>query len=281
MQETKIEVGKVMAGWIKLHRELWDKPIWFESTAEQKVILITLLAMANHKEKEWEFNGEKYKAEPGQFVTSLPSIAKKAGKGISIQNVRTALVRFEKYEFLTGKSTNKNRLITILNWASYQRLDGEEEKENDVTQQATQQATNRQLTANKNVRTKELKELKDIRPKSATSEEDLKFASLLFDLVQQNYPNAKKPNLEKWTNDFRLLREMDHALPKDIKYIIEWSQKNSFWKSNIRSADKFRKQYQTLYIQAEEEYKKGNKVVSMSKHKQIEKLREQYKNEDI
>ena len=57
--------------------------------------------------------------------------------------------------------------------------------------------------------------------KSATSEEDFKFANLLFDLVQQNYPNAKKPNLEKWSNDFRLLRETDHDLPKDIKYIIE------------------------------------------------------------
>lgn len=237
--------------------------------------------MANHKEKEWEFKGEIYKAEPGQFVTSIGSIMEKAGKDISFQNVRTALARFEKYDFLTSQSTNRNRLITILNWASYQRKDEDDDIKKTSTQQATQQATNKQLTTNKNVRTKELKELKDIRPKSATSEEDLKFANLLFDLVQQNYPNAKKPNLEKWANDFRLLRETDHALPKDIKYIIEWSQKNSFWKSNIRSADKFRKQYQTLYIQAEEEYKKGNKVVSISKHKQIEKLREQYKNEDI
>jgi hypothetical protein len=270
-----------LSGWIKLYRELLDKPIWFESTPEQKSVLMTLLLMASHKENEWEWKGKKQKSLPGQFVTSLPKIAQKAGKGISIQNVRTALLRFEKYEFLTGESTNQNRLITILNWASYQRLDDEEEKEIDVTQQTNQQATNRQLTAINNVRTKELKELKDIRPKSATSEEDLKFANLLFDLVQQNYPNAKKPNLEKWANDFRLLREMDHALPKDFKYIIEWSQNHTFWKSNIRSADKFRKQYQTLYIQAEEAYKKGNKVVSMSKHKQIEKLREQYKNEDI
>lgn len=40
-----------MQGWIKLHRELLDKPIWTESTPEQKTILITLLMMANHTKK--------------------------------------------------------------------------------------------------------------------------------------------------------------------------------------------------------------------------------------
>lgn len=123
-----------------------DKAIWQESTPEQKSILITLLMMANHSEKEWEWRGKRYKAEPGQFVTSLPSIVKKCGKGITIQNVRTALARFEKFEFLTDESTNRNRLITIVNWDSYQ---GENNKLTDELT-SNQQATNRQLTANKN-----------------------------------------------------------------------------------------------------------------------------------
>ncbi len=138
-------------GWIKLHRELLEKPIWEASKPEQKVILITLLAMANHKEKEWEFKGEKYKAAPGQFVTSLDSIVKKAGNGISIRNVRTALQRFEKFDFLTSETTNKNRLITIVNWELYQS------KDDLLTSKPTsdRQATDKQLTTNKNVRTKE------------------------------------------------------------------------------------------------------------------------------
>lgn len=137
-----------MQGWIKLHRELTEKAIWTDSTPEQKTILITLLTMANHKEKEWEFKGERYKAEAGQFVTSLPSIVRKSGKGITSQNVRTALKRFEKYEFLTDESTNKNRLITIVNWGLYQQ------EKDRVTDELTgnQQAANRQLTANKNVK---------------------------------------------------------------------------------------------------------------------------------
>ena len=86
-------------GWIKLYRQLLNKAIWQCSTMEQKVILITLLLMANHEEKEWEWQGEKFKCKPGQFVTSLKSIAEKAGSDISIQNVRTAIAKFEKYNF--------------------------------------------------------------------------------------------------------------------------------------------------------------------------------------
>lgn len=133
-------------GWLKLHRELTEKAIWNQSTPEQKVILITLLMMANHDAKEWEWKGEKYTILPGQLITSLGSIAEKAGPGISIRNIRTALDKFEKYGFLTNQSTNKNRLITIVNWELYQSKDTEPTKQ--LT--SNRQATDKQLTTNKN-----------------------------------------------------------------------------------------------------------------------------------
>lgn len=137
-------------GWIKLHRELLDKSIWTCSTSVQKVILITLLMMANHEGREWEFKGKRIKLQPGQFVTSLPAIAKLAGAGVSVQNIRTALKRFAEYEFLTDDSTDQGRLITICNWGYYQR--GVEEPNSQTNSQLTdhQQPTNSQLTANKN-----------------------------------------------------------------------------------------------------------------------------------
>lgn len=133
-------------GWISLHRQLLDKPIWKKSTPEQKAILITLLLMANHEQTEWEWNGEKFKVKPGQMVTSLDSIAREAGKGITVQNVRTALKKFERYEFLTNKSTKTGRLITIVNWELYQDLDKK------LTEEATknQQRPNKDLTPNNN-----------------------------------------------------------------------------------------------------------------------------------
>lgn len=143
-------------GYIKIHRELAIKPIWDGSNLEQKVILVTLLMMANYNEKQWEWKGKKFTAMPGQFVTSLDNIAKTSGDGISIRNVRTALKRFENFGFLTNESTKTGRLITIVNWASYQSQDKqvtkgrqskmtqsskkEDNSTNELTKKVTEQA---------------------------------------------------------------------------------------------------------------------------------------------
>lgn len=137
-------------GWVKLFRKLIDKPIWLKSTPEQKTILITLLLMASHKEQEWEWNGKKFMTESGQFITSLDSIVKKCGKGISIQNVRSALERFKKLEFLTNESTKTGRLITIVNWGLYQDENKESNKGINKEVTKTQQRGNKEVTPNKN-----------------------------------------------------------------------------------------------------------------------------------
>ena len=49
-------------GWIKLYRVLLDKYIWLRSTPEQKVILITLLLMANHEPHKWVWNKKRVRS---------------------------------------------------------------------------------------------------------------------------------------------------------------------------------------------------------------------------
>jgi DNA replication protein DnaD len=152
-------------GWIKLHRELFDKPIWLLSTPEQKVVLIALLGLANHAEKKWEWQGKPYTCKAGQFITSLESIKKRCGKGISLQNIRSSLKRFENFGFLTNKSTKQNRLITICNWDTYQKQG--DEANNQINNQTAndQQTANSQLTTNNNDKNVK-KEKKGGTPKS-------------------------------------------------------------------------------------------------------------------
>jgi hypothetical protein len=103
--------------------------------------------MANHSPKKWEFDGEVYEVQPGQFITSLPGIVEKCNSNeITAQKVRTALTRFEKFGFLTGKSTNKNRLITIVNWRLYQANDEEDNSQDN--RHLT--GNNQRITTNKN-----------------------------------------------------------------------------------------------------------------------------------
>jgi len=133
-------------GWLKLHRQLFDKPIWLNSTPQQKTILIAILGMANHEVSQWEWGGEPYLCGPGQFITSLEGIQAHCGKGVSIRNIRTALRRFQTCGFLTNKSTKHNRLITICNWAAYQKCD--DKSDNRLTND--RQTPDNQLTTNKN-----------------------------------------------------------------------------------------------------------------------------------
>ena len=114
---------RIMVGWFKVHRELFDKPIFLNSTPEQWKIFCVLLAKANFAHKEWDWNGDKFSVEPGQFVTSLDSLRAACGHGVSIRNIRTALVRFEKLGFLTQQVTKHGRKITITNWERYQSED--------------------------------------------------------------------------------------------------------------------------------------------------------------
>lgn len=161
-------------GWIKLYRELTDKPIWGRSSPEHKVILITLLMMANHAHNEWEWKGKRFICEPGQMITSLDQIAKTAGKGISVQNIRTALARFERYNFLTNESTKSGRLITICNWATYQQNESAPNKETNKQLTKSQQRTNKELTPNKNDK-KDKKENNDKKKDIQLSEKEKEF----------------------------------------------------------------------------------------------------------
>ncbi len=137
-------------GWIKLHRELLDKPIWLLSSAQQKVVLITLMAMANHADKKWEWRGKPYICKPGQMITSLESIQKRCGKGLSRQNIRTALKRFETYGFLTRQLSSQNQLITICDWDTYQRAEDDTNIEANTRLTHDWHTPNTRLTANKN-----------------------------------------------------------------------------------------------------------------------------------
>ena len=143
-----------MSDWLKLHRKIQNSAMYKALNSKQRDILIQCLILANYEESEWEYNNESYKCKPGQFISSLDSIKKNCAKDVSIQNIRTCLLKLEKWHFLTNESTNKNRLITIVKWEQYQK------KEEKLTSKITcdQQATNKQLTTIKNLIIKELKE---------------------------------------------------------------------------------------------------------------------------
>ncbi|MBS6646967.1 MAG: hypothetical protein KH366_25670 [Clostridiaceae bacterium] len=162
----------VNQGWVKLYRELKSKSIWQSSTPEQKTVLVTILMSVNHEARTWEWQGETYTCEAGEMITSLQSLADECGKGVSIQNVRSALLRFEKLGFLTNQSTKTGRLISVINWGHYQSSEELPNKEDNKEVTKSQQRGNKEVTTNKN--DKNNKNEKNVKKKDITPAADEK-----------------------------------------------------------------------------------------------------------
>ena len=140
----------VYRGYIKVWRKTLESDMYKSLTSVQRDIFISLLLLANHSEKTWEWKGETYTCKPGQFVTSLDSIIRLCAKRVSVRNTRTALDKFAKWQFLTNESTKTGRLITILNWETYQSKEEATGKDNGRDPAETGQSTGSDPATNKN-----------------------------------------------------------------------------------------------------------------------------------
>jgi len=59
-------------------------------------------------------------------------------------------------------------------------------------------------------------------------------------------PGYKKPDLQKWAKQMDAVLRLDKRDPDEVKAVIDFAQSNSFWRNNILSVEKLRKQYDQL-----------------------------------
>ena len=72
----------------------------------------------------------------------------------------------------------------------------------------------------------------------------------LADRIESN--GVKRPTITKaWKDDARKLIDLDGYTRPDIERVIDWCQADDFWKSNILSMNKLRKQFGALKIKAD------------------------------
>jgi len=97
----------------------------------------------------------------------------------------------------------------------------------------------------------------------------------LLELVLKNYPNFdyrlqdqkyRERKLQNSAKEIDLMVRVDKRPENEIIEVIEWASQDSFWKQNIKSGSKLRKQYGELLIRMEAQ---GSKTLS---RKQEEKL---------
>lgn len=97
---------------IKLYKKMlkWE---WYDDP-NTKILFIHCLLRANWQETRW--HGQVLK--PGQFITSLESLAKETK--LTINQVRTALEHLKTTGEITSSSQARYRIITVVKWNEYQ-----------------------------------------------------------------------------------------------------------------------------------------------------------------
>jgi len=101
-----------MDGWVKIHRKMLENPVVCKDN-DHLAIWIYLLVNATHKEIPAMFQGRKITLKPGQLVTGRKSISEQLS--VSESKVHRVLLLFENDQQIEQQTSNKNRIISIVN----------------------------------------------------------------------------------------------------------------------------------------------------------------------
>jgi CTP-dependent riboflavin kinase len=187
-----------MRGFIKLHRQLieWE---WYQDM-NVKATFLHLILTVNFKDKRWK--GILIKR--GQILTSLQHLANDIG--ISVQKLRTALLKLEDTNEITRESTSLYTLITLCNFDSYQDKDLIHQQASNKPSTSEQQASNKPSTSEqqllKNVKNvKKDKNVKNKFPYIANFQKIKKGELLRVTQLDKNFDLNMFP--DEWTEHFQ------------------------------------------------------------------------------
>ena len=173
-------------GWIKLHRKVLDNPI--ATRAEYAWLWMTLLLMANHRNQKVMWNNDVVVIKEGQFITGRKKLSQQTG--IKETTIERILKYLENGHQIEQQKTNKYRVITIINWRSYQ--DENIRTDNKRTTDGQQTDTNKNEENEKNSLSKDKEQVFNLKEEIKKLEESPKRELNIIAFLLEK----RKPTLE-------------------------------------------------------------------------------------
>jgi len=258
------DVSALNKDYFKASRSLFENNIW--KNIHKFRLFFYLFGNAVYKQEGKTYNG--INIQRGQILKSYRKLAENleyiennAIKRYSISTIKRLLDELVAEERITMLGTDLGTLITIVNYEEYQCFSNHD---NDPTWNGAWNTDRTPIEHRQNNNNKDNKDnkesLKDLmsangqvvqEKKSNFKEEHLTLATLLKTKILLNKPDAKVPgNMNSWANTVRLMVEQDKRTLGGIEQVINWCQQDEFWRKNILSMDKLRKQFDRLEMQA-------------------------------
>ena len=173
-----------MEGFIGIYRKMmkWE---WYQDH-NTKAVFLHLLLLASHEGGRWQ--GQSI--ERGQLITGRKRLAKDLK--LSERQIRTSLSKLKSTNEIAIKATNKNSVITITEYDTYNPKDRKRPSKPPAKRPATSPTSDQRATTLKNVKNEKEEKIR-----------------MNFDLFWKVYPtrNGKKKEKDKTWNRYRALPE--------------------------------------------------------------------------
>jgi hypothetical protein len=185
-------------------------------------------------------------SRPDNWKTTAESLARESKEGRSA--ILTVLKELEQVGYMTRRKYRNEKGQWI--WESYvfdtvQKKPVEPESNNPPTGNPTsgEPSTEIQTLIEEPYKNKR----KEERTTRTYGDEVISLCNLLADLIESN--GIKRPTVtDNWHQDMERLNRLDGYSFEQIERTIRWVQQDSFWRSNVLSPAKLRKQFGALQL---------------------------------
>ena len=133
-------------GYIAIHRKILDNPVCYKDP-DYFTVWVTILLLAQHSKRKADFMGKSITLKPGQFITGRKFLARKTK--VNESKIERIAKRLENEQQIEQQKTNKNRLITIINWNKYQKREQQNEQQVNNNRTTSEQQVNTYNNDNK------------------------------------------------------------------------------------------------------------------------------------
>ena len=184
------------------------------------------------------------------------------GKGILLTNNLNKL-KFDRTKWYTIDYNELDKLTNALGQSDQMEGDSQDQRKGtDSPEQYHRlpETTHKTTTENSG---KSKSPSHESKKKFTPDSVEYQLAMYLFDKIKQNNPDhldLTESQKQKWADYIRLMIERDKRTPKQIRNMIDWCQADGFWRQNILSTAKLRKQYDTMAPRAMKEWQRKQPV---------------------
>jgi hypothetical protein len=272
-------------GWFALYRKIEDSPVFQKPTLLQTWLKVLCRASHRPTSfmAQTGRGGQLVELQPGQLIFGRRAWGTEMGR--EPKGIERDMIELEKHGMIKRETTPHFTLVTVQKWADYQcptnvppmshqtseKMGHQKQAENPVNHSTNSHGGTQGCPTNVPPNSEAKQQNLSLYNKTIIQQEascpgkdpdegggeekpkrewkfhpaDMEVATWMLERIQ-DITTVPRPNLEKWADTIRLMRERDKLTIKEIRDVFDWANNDDFWQTNILCPATLRKQFPKL-----------------------------------